>query len=111
MRRTFYRFMTMILRSFKPGDPVIYSLPKTSTHPGPRACAVMPAPHGDTYNYYVNKFWRVKEIYKNGQLLLVTRRGKERMCRQNDPNLKKAGLFERLRYRDRFPDPDLLDNN
>lgn len=98
------------MRFFREGDPVIYSLPKTSTHPGPRATAVMPALHGDTYSYYVDKFWRVKEIRTDGQLLLVTRRGKERICNPNDPNLKKAGIIERVRFHKRFPAIDLVNN-
>jgi len=91
---------------FRPGDPVIYRLRKTSVHPGPRAQDVYPAPNGDNYTYSVDKFWRVKEIKESGELLLYTRRGKERLCDPNDANLSRPGFLTRLLYRQRFPLPE-----
>ena len=32
---------------FRPGEPVIYAVTKSSTHPGPRAKAIFPTPKGD----------------------------------------------------------------
>ena len=45
--------------NFKPGDCVIYRKPKFSAHPGPHARDIHPAPNGDSYSYWVSKFYRV----------------------------------------------------
>jgi len=92
-----------MLQTFKPGDPVICRRTKTSTRPGPRAKSVFPATHGDTYSYYVDKFWRVRGIAEDGRLILVTRRGKEHIFSPTDPSLARPGLIARLFYRRSFP--------
>jgi hypothetical protein len=88
--------------SFKPGDWVIYRLQKTSSSPGRRAKKIMPAEHGDTYSYLVEKYWIVQEILPDAQLRLRTRRGKERVVPANDPRLRRARWWERVVYASRF---------
>ena len=57
---------------YRVGDPVIFIVSKISAQPGPRAQDVRPAPHGDTYNYIVEKYWRVRELLPDGRLLRMT---------------------------------------
>lgn len=87
----------------RPGDPVIFSVSKISTDPGPRAFDVHPAAHGETYSYCVAKFWRVASIDPSGRLLLVTRRGKQHEVAPNDPRLRIPVWWERWLYNGRFP--------
>jgi hypothetical protein len=89
--------------SYQVGDRVVFRACKRSTHPGPRAQHVRPEPSGEGYQYEVDKFWIVRER-RGEQLILVTRRGKLRAVDNNDPALRRAGWWERLMYRDRFPD-------
>ncbi len=91
---------------YQSGDLVIYTMPKRSRHPGPRARSIHPAPLGDDYSYVVDKFWVVVEAIDPWQVLLRTRRGKTRVVRTDDPLLRKARWWERWRYRSRFPDPN-----
>ena len=91
--------------TYQTGDLVIYTLPKRSRHPGPRARSIHPAPMGDDYSYVVDKFWVVSELVGDDQVLLRTRRGKTRIVQIEDPLLRKARWWERWRYRTRFPDP------
>ncbi len=90
---------------FKPGDPVIYRLTKHSCCPGPRAREVAPSANGDDYKYNVDKFWLVDSIMQDGQLLLRTRRGKTRIIRADDQNLRPPRWWEMLIYRRYFPQP------
>ena len=87
---------------YKPGDPVIFRVTKQSTDPGPRAVDVHPAQSGETYSYQVDKFWTVAEV-ANGQLQLVTRRGKQRSVPRDDLRLRHASWWERWIYGNRFP--------
>lgn len=90
-------------RSFKPGDRVIFRKPKRSAHPGVRAKAVYPAPHGDDYSYYVDKQWTVVGMAPDGSVVVCTRRGKLHAIPPDDPRLRKATWWERLVLRRRFP--------
>jgi hypothetical protein len=94
----------MAKRRFVPGEPVIFCKVKHGDNPGPRAHDISPARSGDSYAYVVDKFWVVVAILANGQLLLRTRRGKEHIVDANNPNLRRATWWERIRYRDRFPE-------
>ena len=96
----------MARRSFRNGDPVVYCKEKVSTRPGPRARDVHPAERGDDYSYRVDKFWTVVEIRNDGRLVLRTRRGKLHVLDADDPHLRPASLWERLRFRGRFPGTD-----
>lgn len=86
-----------------PGDPVIFSVSKFSTDPGPRAEHIHPAAHGETYSYQVQKFWRVDRVEPDGTLVLRTRRGKYHRVAMSDPRLRPARLWERWLYGHRFP--------
>lgn len=88
---------------YKPGDPVVYRMQKYSGRPGPRAADIQPEPHGEKYVYTVEKFWKVAEILHDGQLVLITRRGKRHVIAPNDPQLRRARWWERMLYRYRFP--------
>ncbi len=88
---------------FRPGEAIIYRVTKRSTHPGPRATEVRPAKRGDSYTYHVEKYWRVKETTNDGKVVLVTRRGKERVCSEDDPNMRRPGLIARWLHANRFP--------
>ena len=87
---------------YRVGDRVIYRATSRSTHPGPRALHVRPEISGEGYQYEVDKFWAVQEVRTN-VLVLVTRRGKLRVVDASDPLLRRAGWWERIAYRDRFP--------
>jgi hypothetical protein len=93
-----------MMKRFEVGDPVVYHKTKTSTHPGPRAEGIRPAAHGDNYSYTVDKCWTVSAVLDDNMLELKTRTGKMHELRTDDPNLRKAGLLERILLRDRFPD-------
>lgn len=88
--------------SFQPGDLVIYRKTKHSTHPGPRASNVHPAPHGETYSYTIDKFWLIEEVRDDGTLVATTRRGKKNTLRSDDPMLRRANWLEKLLHRSRF---------
>jgi hypothetical protein len=93
---------------YQPGDLVVYTMPKMSPHPGPRARSIHPAQSGDDYSYVVDKFWMVARLLDNGAVLLVTRKGKTRAVCASDPLLRKAGWWIRLRFGNRFPGPEVL---
>jgi len=85
------------------GDRIIYSKHKVSVHPGPRAYDIHPAEQGENYSYVVDKFWIVETVLDDGRILVTTRSKKQHYLDRHDPNLHKAGLITRLRYRNRFP--------
>lgn len=91
--------------NFQIGDRVVYTREKHTTKPGPRAKNVFATPHGETYEYQVDKFWVVAEV-TDGRLVLQTRRGKRHVVQNDDPRLRKASFWERLFLRNRFPSLD-----
>ena len=93
----------MSRKPFKVGEPVIFTKEKHGLAPGPRAHDVMPAVHGDSYAYQVDKFWIVASEDAEGRLVLRTRRGKQHAVAPDDERLRRPTVWERLRYRDRFP--------
>lgn len=88
---------------FKPGDLVIYRANKCTPHPGPRAIDVSAAPNGELYTYSVDKFWVVVGTQDPDEVVLKTRRGKQRTIKAATPRLRHASWWERLLYRSRFP--------
>ena len=86
----------------KTGEFVIFSKPKMSTHPSPRAKEIYPAQHGDTYSYIIEKFWKVVRILDDNTIEIETRRGKRRRLNKDTPLLRKPGLLERFVFRNRF---------
>jgi hypothetical protein len=91
-------------RTFRPGDWVVYRKFKQTSHPGPRAQRIRASSKGDVYTYAVDKFWVVKDVssHDEGRLTLTTRRGKTHEVDATDPNLRRANLWERIRFRNRF---------
>src|SRR5262249_59508065 len=73
---------------FRPGDVVVYRKQKSSLHPGPHARDIQPAPHGDSYSYLVEKFWRVVAVQPDNNLVVRTRKGKQHTIGPSDPNLR-----------------------
>ena len=92
----------MSAQRYSLGDWVVYRKTKYSASPGPRAKEIAPEPNGEAYLYCVEKFWVVASV-ENGRVGLKTRRGKQHTIDSSDPNLRPARWWERLLYRDRFP--------
>jgi hypothetical protein len=89
-------------RPFNRGDWVVFRRMKHTTRPGRRARDVYATQNGDTYDYFIDKFWVVIEVLADGRLMLQTRRGKTHAVDANDFNLRHANWWDRLRYRSRF---------
>jgi hypothetical protein len=92
---------------FRPGDLVVYRKQKHSVHPGPHARDIFPAPAGDFYRYYVDKFWTVVSEEADQKIVVLTRRGKQLTIAADDPALRRANWLERFLFRHRFPSPKL----
>ena len=88
---------------FQPGDVVVYRKQKISPRPGPNAKEIHAAPYGDTYSYFVDKFWRVIAVQPDNTLVVSTRRGKQHTLPAADPNLRRAYWWEWLLFSRRFP--------
>jgi hypothetical protein len=86
----------------RPGDFVVFSKSKNSSHPSPRAKSIYPTQHGEFYSYIIDKFWKVVEVVDDEIIEVETRRGKRHRLDKNTPLVRKAGLFHQLIYRDRF---------
>ena len=91
------------MRCLAVGDCVVYRAYKVSTHPTPKAKELYPSRCGETYSYAVDKYWVVSAVHADKKIEVVTRSGKLRSLHFNDPNLHKAGLFEKVRRHERFP--------
>jgi hypothetical protein len=94
--------VTLLKPEYHAGDWVIYRKQKSSTVPGPRATNVHAASKGNLYRYTVDKFWVIDSIENDGTLQLRTRRGKRHRVAQDDPQLRKARIWERWLHRSRF---------
>jgi hypothetical protein len=88
---------------YRPGDRVVYTASKHSRHPGPRAEQVTPERNGEGYFYDVRKYWLVRAVQPDGMLVVVTRRGKERLVAAADERLRPARWWENLFLASRFP--------
>jgi hypothetical protein len=75
---------------------------KRSTHPGRRAKNVRQSRYGEQYSYCVDKYWTVVEARDN-LVWVATRRGKTRQIEADSPQLRRANLWERLFFYNRFP--------
>jgi hypothetical protein len=84
------------------GDWVIYRKQKHSESPGPRAELMHPHQSGEEYTYIVEKYWVVESVNSDGELTLVTRKGKRHVIRPDDPRLRKPGLIQRWLLAERF---------
>jgi len=97
-------------RPYLVGDWVVYTREKYSPSPGPRAKNVSPALHGELYSYEVDKYWAVREVRNQQELVLETRRGKVHSVPIRDSRLRKPSLWERLFYSNRFPSSKIQSN-
>jgi len=97
------QFHGLFRDDFEPGDFLIYRKSKASPRPGPRARNIQAAENGDDYYYEVDKFWTLSGVLDDGRLVAQTRRGKQVCLAPTDERLRRAGLIERIRYRQRFP--------
>ena len=88
---------------FYAGVPIVYRVVETSTCPGSDARDIHPAQRGELYYYLTYKYWRVEEVRPDGSIVALTPLMEHHYLRRDDPNLRKANLFERLRYAARFP--------
>ena len=86
----------MSRRAFEKGDRVVFRKAKFTPHPGQRAQKIRPTANGDDYCYVVEKFWIVANV------MLPTRRGKTHVIDAQDPNLRHATLWDRIRHRAHF---------
>ena len=57
---------------WKPGDRVVFTKQKFSTSPGRRSRTVDASRRGEYYAYVVDKYWLVKTVLEDGQVLLHT---------------------------------------
>ena len=92
----------MLQRKYRSGDRVVYCRMKHKTHPSRRARGIQPSAHGDDYSFYIEKFWVVSDVLKDGRLVLRTPRGKKRVVQADDPKLRYASLLEKIRHRQTF---------
>lgn len=96
---------------FQPGDIVVYTRQKTSSHPGPRAREVSPSRSGENYTYLVDKYWIVTEVLDDGRLRLLTRTGKEHIVESTDQRLSGVSWWDRCFKRHKFPSSELLETS
>ena len=102
--RPLYKVLTNLWHhGIEPGDFLVYRKPKVSARPGPRARNVQASEKGDDYYYEVDKYWAVADVRDDGELIAVTRTGKQVHLQPEDEHLRKAGLVERILHRNRFP--------
>ena len=102
MRWAGTRETVMARDTFHQGDWVVYRRHKNARRPGPRAQQLRPSSKGDTYQYVVEKIWVVADVLANGKVQCRTRRGKTRVVDADDPQLRRASFWDRIRYRGRF---------
>lgn len=88
--------------SWQVGDWVIYRKQKRSNIPGPRAEAIHPDAHGENYSYIVEKHWVIQEIKVSGELVLITRRGKQHTISPGDERLHSLNWWQRRKLMKRF---------
>ncbi len=93
---------TSVVNRFRPGDRVVCAVAKCGTHPSPRAQQLSPSRSGEEYRYFIRKYWLVVRV-EGAQLLVRTRRGKERWVSADTPTLHRARWWELWFYNARFP--------
>jgi hypothetical protein len=88
---------------YRVGDKVVYVRDKYSSRPSPRAKNLFASPNGEAYSYQVEKYWVVKNVLADDQLVVCTRRGKTHAISIHDRRLRRATLIERIWNAKRFP--------
>jgi len=91
---------------FRKNQLVVYHKQKHGIRPGPRARDLRPTPQGNTYDYFVDKFWIMTGCTADGHLLLRTPGGKLHAVDPRDPCVRRPTVREwlwlRLRARRRL---------
>jgi hypothetical protein len=87
---------------YQAGDWVVYRKPKHGNSPGRRARGISPSTRGEDYTYYVDKFWLVVDSLGD-RVVVMTRRGKRHLVDAANHNLRRAGWWDVLVHRRRFP--------
>ena len=95
---------------YSEGQWVIYRKTKSSESPGPRAKNLRATSKGDSYHYFVDKFWIVAGILDEGFVKLRTRTGKTHLVSVEDNSLRTASWWERFAYRNRFREIETSNN-
>ncbi len=85
------------------GDCVVYRKTKHKSRPARRATKVHPTPKGETYTYSIDKYCRVVDVDRDGQVTLLTRRSGHITVDVNNPRLRRARWWERWLRAKLFP--------
>ena len=85
--------------TWKPGDHVVYAMPKRNVRPGRRAEQVYAHDHGEGYSYIVRKPWTVVRVPDERSLEVVTNGGKHKRLPVDDPHLHRATWRDKLALR------------
>lgn len=88
---------------YRVGDHVVFSMPKHTNHPGPRAKHIEPENRGEEYSYSVDKYWIVDEVPDRDHVIAKTRRGKRHRLHIEDPRLRRARWWEKIVQSGRYP--------
>ena len=88
------------MRRFSTGEPVVYEEVQQPTNAQIRQSAQLADSDDSGVVYH---FMTVMESREKGTLVLLTQSGKLHVTHNNNPNLRRASWWERLRYPNRFP--------
>ena len=91
-------------KSFRPGDRVIFSMPRHGANPGIGAKDIRPERRGEGYRYIVQDFWIVANT-DGAQVEVKTRQGRIHILDAADARMHIASWWQRLIYHHRFPKP------
>ena len=91
-------------KSFRPGDRVIFSMPRHGANPGIGAKDIRPERRGEGYRYIVQDFWIVANT-DGAQVEVKTRQGRIHILDAADARMHIASWWQRLIYHLRFPKP------
>jgi hypothetical protein len=85
------------------GALVVFRQQRRSPSPERRAYDIRPAPHGEDYAFLVDEYSTVVAVLPDGRVLVKTPRGEQDLVDPTSPRLRPAKWWERLFFRDRFP--------
>jgi hypothetical protein len=91
------------MRKFSRGDCVIFDeVPQTASIES-RSGGELDSATGEESAYIVQHYMTVRESSQKGTVVLQTKSGKMHVTLNTNPNLRRARWWERVLYRDRFP--------
>lgn len=88
---------------FQLGDLVVYRRTEHGPSPAPTAIRVAPSRGGDMYSYVVESFSVITAVNEDHTVCVETEDERRFTVREDDLNLRRAGIWERIRYSHRFP--------